>query len=355
MVKRKKLKRGSYIKRQREDNKLYTGDFLSTGSTPLNVTISGTALLPDGGINYWGGLPGGIIIEIWGPPGSGKTSLALEILSYAKLKGGRVLFVDIEGRLKLEFAKSFAGLELDEDDEYKRFKFVDETFEYIDNWFDFDQHGASWQVIAGDSLASLTTRRALDPKNKQPEGLLLGAELNTGLNKLSDTIARKKAIVIWLNQQRDVVGATQFQSSKKSTGGNALPHYASLRLRVSTPELVRKEITFKGSKVKRVKAIRPSIQVIKSSVDVPWRQCDVTMQLNYGIMDITDCLLFLKKFSNKSEYHVGKTMLGKKLPDAVMTVAKSGKLEDRLKKEFVKTWHIIESKFKEELPPKRRE
>ena len=52
-----------------------------------------------------GGVPRGRIIEIFGPESSGKTTLALHIVSQAQKKGGLCAFVDAEHALDPEYAK----------------------------------------------------------------------------------------------------------------------------------------------------------------------------------------------------------------------------------------------------------
>ncbi|MHA2070034.1 MAG: hypothetical protein ACXABY_37185, partial [Candidatus Thorarchaeota archaeon] len=63
----------------------------STGSTQLDLAISGTRV-------RGGGIPGGIMVEIFGPPSTGKTALLAEIIAGAQLKGGEAMFGDPEGR-----------------------------------------------------------------------------------------------------------------------------------------------------------------------------------------------------------------------------------------------------------------
>ena len=51
-----------------------------------------------------GGLPRGRIIEIYGPEGSGKTTLALNVVAQAQKQGGKAAFIDAEHALDPEYA-----------------------------------------------------------------------------------------------------------------------------------------------------------------------------------------------------------------------------------------------------------
>ena len=61
-----------------------TAEVIPTGILPLDVAL---------GI---GGVPRGRVIEIFGPEGGGKTTLALHILAEAQRNGGYVAFIDAE-------------------------------------------------------------------------------------------------------------------------------------------------------------------------------------------------------------------------------------------------------------------
>ncbi len=66
---------------------------ISTGSLGLDIAL---------GI---GGLPRGRVIEIYGPESSGKTTLALSVVSEAQRKGGICAFVDAEHALDPVYAR----------------------------------------------------------------------------------------------------------------------------------------------------------------------------------------------------------------------------------------------------------
>ncbi len=76
-------------------------DIIPTGSISLDLAL---------GV---GGVPRGRVVEIFGPEGSGKTTLALHILAEAQKKGGVGAFVDAEHALDPDYAKRI-GVNVDD-------------------------------------------------------------------------------------------------------------------------------------------------------------------------------------------------------------------------------------------------
>ena len=84
-----------------QDNPVMDIEAVSTGSIGLDVAL---------GI---GGLPKGRIIEVYGPESSGKTTLALQVISQEQKNGGICAFVDAEHALDPSYAKKL-GVNLDD-------------------------------------------------------------------------------------------------------------------------------------------------------------------------------------------------------------------------------------------------
>jgi recombination protein RecA len=59
-----------------------------------------------------GGLPRGRIVEIYGPEGSGKTTVSLHVIAEAQKAGGLVSFIDAEHALDPTYAKAL-GVDID--------------------------------------------------------------------------------------------------------------------------------------------------------------------------------------------------------------------------------------------------
>lgn len=60
-----------------------------------------------------GGIEKGSITQFYGPPGSGKTNIALKMLVQCAKKGKKAVFIDTEGGLSIERMKQISGEEFD--------------------------------------------------------------------------------------------------------------------------------------------------------------------------------------------------------------------------------------------------
>ena len=85
------------------DNNEKAITWLNTGYEPLNMALSG---------KYDGGLPGGRIVEMFGPSSSGKTAIATNVMAHAQKAGGIAGFNDHERSFHAHLAR---GLGLDTD------------------------------------------------------------------------------------------------------------------------------------------------------------------------------------------------------------------------------------------------
>src|SRR2546428_3231622 len=74
---------------------------IPTGSLALDIAL---------GI---GGIPRGRIVEVFGPEGSGKTTVCLHIIAEAQRGGGIAVFIDAEHALDPTYAKNL-GVNIDE-------------------------------------------------------------------------------------------------------------------------------------------------------------------------------------------------------------------------------------------------
>jgi recombination protein RecA len=318
-----------------------TEQMISTGSTLLDLAISGTRTKE-------GGIPGGILVEIFGPSGTGKTVLLCEIAGGVKRAGGEVMFKDPEARLNSQFAKIF-DLDVDEI-EYSMPNTVPQVFEPIREWKPSDT-----SIINGiftDSLAALSTDMEMEDQDKM--GMRRAKEFSEQLRKTARTLTDKNFLLVASNQIRDNADAGAFGQKFTTPGGHGIPFYASLRLRIIGNRKLKKEVSVKGKKLTRVIGVETDIEVHKSSVDKPHRVATITILFDYGIDDIRENLKYLKKYKGWSTYQVTDDIkLNQSLDKSIVMVEENG-WEKKLRIQVRKLWRSIEGQFESERKPKRR-
>ncbi|KAI1757357.1 P-loop containing nucleoside triphosphate hydrolase protein [Xylaria castorea] len=68
--------------------------FIRTGLEALDQTLAGVSFETNDGPPYYRGMQKGQIVEVWGPPASGKTTFAMQIAANTLQDGCRVVWVD---------------------------------------------------------------------------------------------------------------------------------------------------------------------------------------------------------------------------------------------------------------------
>ena len=115
MAKRKNLTREDVLEQAMADIKSKFGDgaIMRLGEeTRQAVDVISSGVLPLDIALGIGGYPRGRIIEIFGPEGSGKTTLALHAIAEAQKSGGVAAFIDAEHALDPRLAHSM-GVKID--------------------------------------------------------------------------------------------------------------------------------------------------------------------------------------------------------------------------------------------------
>ena len=91
------------------------GAVMKLGEHPMGAGIT---VIPSGSLALdialgVGGIPRGRIIEVFGPEGSGKTTVCLHMIAEAQAKGGIAAFIDAEHALDPTYAREL-GVNIDE-------------------------------------------------------------------------------------------------------------------------------------------------------------------------------------------------------------------------------------------------
>ena len=311
---------------------------LSTGSTRLDLAITGMRL-PEGGI------PAGIIVELFGPSAGGKTAIACELAASCQRRGGKVTFLDPEGRVDKKYCELF-GMDWSDID-YDMPDTVEDTLGLI------DKDTVNPEVInlcIIDSAAALSTD--LEMKKGDKMGMRRGKVFSELFRKIARRIRKDNRILLFTNQVRQT--QTMFGSGEVTPGGKSLEFYSSLRVRVGEVGKVRKE---NKAGFEKVIGIRSKAYVKKSSIDDPFREEEFTIIFNYGVDDIRDNIQWLRKNTTVMGEKKGWFTFGKKKSQSILGLIshiEENNLEGELK-EIVRThWRLLDNSLKEERKPKVR-
>ncbi|KKK50138.1 hypothetical protein LCGC14_3128010, partial [marine sediment metagenome] len=278
-------------------------------------------------------VPGGIIMEVFGPPGSGKTAVLAELCASAQAKKGDVKFLDPEGRLDQEYCRIY-GMNIPKEN-YKRPDTVTEMMDLIYNWK--PKSNDNINVIATDSIAALSTDLELGSEDKM--GMRRAKEFSQGLRKTCRLIANNNWLIVCSNQLREST------FGEVTPGGKAVPYYSSLRIRVQEKEPVTltRKIGSKNREIKKSIGILSSCFIKKSTVDDPYREAPIYIIFGYGIDDIRGNLQYLKDMVGETTYDcVSKNYA--RMNDAIRYI-EDNDLQGELKEKVIDLWEEIEDKF----------
>jgi recombination protein RecA len=326
-----KVKNGKIKKLEPEFNG-NTETVISTGSTLLDLAISG-------GRVKGGGIPGGILVEIFGPESSGKTVLLCEIAGNIQRGGGDVMFHDPEARLNKQFAQIF-GLRI-KDKDHSTPNTIPEVFQAVRNWE--PEKSINIHGVFADSLAALSTDLEMDNDDGDKMGMRRAKEFSEELRKTCRILAKNNYLMVCSNQIRESTDVS-FGKKYHSPGGKAIGFYSSLRLRAMETTKKTIPIKFAGKDVKRAIGVRTFFEVSKSSIWKPFRTAPVTILFDYGIDDIRENLQFIKDYTKANTYAVLGKNLDKSMETSIKIIEAEG-WEKKLKFQTIELWESIEEKF----------
>jgi recombination protein RecA len=195
-----------------------------------------------------GGLPRGRVVEIYGPEGSGKTTLALEAAANAQKAGGIAAFIDAEHALDPEYAKKL-GVDTD-----ALLVSQPDTGEQALEIADMLIRSSAIDVVIIDSVAALVPRAEIEGEMGDSHVGLQARLMSQALRKLAGALNQTKTTAIFINQLREKVGVL-FGSPETTSGGRALKFYSSVRLDVRRIETLKDGTDAVGSRT-RVKVVK---------------------------------------------------------------------------------------------------
>jgi len=305
----KQFGKGS-IMRLGEQKAVDDGNSISTGALSLDIAL---------GV---GGVPKGRIIEIYGPESSGKTTLALHIVSEAQKKGGTAAYIDAEHALDPEYSKKI-GVNIEEllisqPDTGEQSLEITETL----------VRSGAVDIIVIDSVAALVPKAELDGEMGDIHVGLQARLMSQALRKLTGTVSRSNTCVVFINQIRMKIGV-MFGNPETTPGGRALKFYTSIRMEIRRITSIKEGTDIVGN--------RTRVKVVKNKVAPPFKMTEFDIMYGEGISyegDILDLALKGEIIEKTGAwYSYGDTRIGQGRENAKNYLKDNPNERDRMIKE----------------------
>ena len=219
-------------------------DTISTGSLALDLALGGR------------GIPRGRITVLFGPEGSGKTTLAYSLAVSTQKAGGMVAFIDTEHSVDPAYARAL-GVNCD-----TLLISAPETAEEALHILETLVRSGGIDLIILDSVAALLPQAERDGHMGDDHRGASALQLSRALRRICYALQQTNTAALFTNQIREKVGVP-YGDPEFTPGGRALKFYASVLLEIRCQEPCAPGTSEAGNRV--------SVKVVKNKFAPPGR------------------------------------------------------------------------------------
>lgn len=242
---------------------------ISTGCLSLDTSI---------GV---GGIPRKMLTMIYGPEGSGKTTVALNTAKVLADNGGKTLYIEVENLLNKEILKAVLG------EDAKLENIIILSPQSAEDAFVMAEKGlqaGEFDLIVIDSIGAMVSKKELEVEFEKDTMGQLPRLVAKFIKRNMYTIRTSNVAVLVLNQVRDNVGS--YVKGYKVPGGHQLMHESSVIVALTKGEHL--------TRGKEVVGILTKFVVKKNKLAPPFRSFTIPILFGQGIDYFSDLIDFAK-------------------------------------------------------------
>ncbi len=261
---------------------------ISTGSIDLDAKL---------GV---GGLPLGRIVDCYGPPSGGKSTLSLHLIANAQKAGYRCAYIDTEFSFDPKWATTI-GVNVDELI-FSQPDCAEEGLDIIDKLV----KSKEINVIIVDSASAMVPRDEQESDFGKAPMAIQGRLFSQAMRKLCGPVAQNNVLLLFINQMRANLNTMGYGPSETATGGAAIKFYASIRLDVRRIGSVKNGEEVIGARTK--------VKIVKNKLGAPYQEAEFDLRYDMGfdtvgeVIDIATDRGIIQK--SGSWYSMGEEKLG---------------------------------------------